>query len=237
VKKEIKMKKIAICLMAMAGVSLIISLAPCLAPMQSEALAQDARKVLVVPREGYSNDLDLMISKELNVMLAMLKEAGYQTVIATTSGVSIISPTTTIKPDLILSEVKIEDYAGVIMPCMAVGMYPGPPVSSETVSIVKQALAAGKPVAAATGSAIVLAEAGLLKGKEYAYNGNPLEASERRNRTDSRFVGGIYKGDGVVQDGNIITSGVCPSTSERFNLPDRTVDITSAFIASLSRKK
>lgn len=231
------MKKISIGLGVLYGVALILSLIVYFSPIQSQAFAQDSKKVLIIPREGYSNDLDLMISKELNVMLAMLKEAGYQTVIATTSGVSIISPATTIKPDLILSEVKIEDYAGVIMPCMAVGMYPGPPVSSETVSIVKQALTAGKPVAAATGSAIILAEAGLLKGKEYAYNGNPLEVSGRRTRTDSRFVGGIYKGDGVVQDGNIITSGVCPSTSKRFNLPDRTVDITNAFIASLSRKK
>ena len=107
----------------------------------------------------------------------MLKEAGYQTTIATTSGVAIISPTTTIKPDLILSAVKVDDYAGVIMPCMGVGNSPGPPVSPEAVSIVKQTLAAGKPVAAATGSVVILAEAGVLKGKEYAYTSNPLETT------------------------------------------------------------
>jgi putative intracellular protease/amidase len=237
VKKETEMKKIETWLVALVGVAFIFSLAPFFAPMQSEALAQDARKVLIIPREGYSQDLDLMISKELNVMLAMLKEAGYQTTIATTSGASIISPTTTIKPDLILSAVKVDDYAGVIMPCMAVGMFPGPPVSPETVSIVKQVLAAGKPVAAPTGSVIILAEAGILKGKEYAYSRNPLETTATQTRTDSRFAGGIFKGVGVVQDGNIITSGACPFIAKAFNMKDCTTEITNVFVASLSSKK
>jgi putative intracellular protease/amidase len=236
-EKETKMKKIAIWFTIFVGLTMIVSLSPCFAPIQSEALAQDARKVLVIPREGYSQDLDLMISKEFNVILAMLKKAGYQTTIATTSGASIISPTTTIKPDLILSAVKVDEYAGVIMPCMAVGMYPGPPVSPETVSIVKQALAADKPVAAATGSVIILADAGLLKGKEYAYAGNPLETTENRKRTDSRFDGGIFKGVGVVQDGNIITSGACPYMAKAYNMKDCTTEITNVFVSSLSSKK
>jgi len=237
VKKETKMKRIARWLMALMGVTNIFSLALCFSPIQSEAVAQDTQKVLIIPREGYSQDLDLMISKELNVMVAIVKEAGYQTTIATTSGMDIISPTTTIKPDLILSAVKIDDYAGIIMPCMAVGMYPGPPVSQETVSIVKQALTAGKPVAASVGSVIILAEAGILKGKEYAYAGNPLETTAIRTITDSRFAGGVYKGVGVVQDGNIITSGACPYLAKRFNLRDCTTEITNAFVASLSTKK
>ena len=48
---------------------------------------------------------------------------------------------------------------------MAVGGFPGPPVSSEVIAIVKKALAEGKPVAASTFSGIILAEAGVLKGK------------------------------------------------------------------------
>jgi putative intracellular protease/amidase len=231
------MKKITLWFSVFVGLTMIVSLSPYFAPIQSVALAQDARKVLIIPREGYSQDLDLMITKELGVMTSIIKEAGYKTTIATASGMAIISPAATIKPDLILSAVKVDDYAGVIMPCMAVGMYPGPPVSPETVSIVKQALAAGKPVAAATGSVIILADAGLLKGKAYAYYGNPLETTATRTRTDSRFTGGIYKGEGVVQDGNIITSGACPYMAKVANLKDCTTEIANVFVASLSSKK
>ena len=61
---------------------------------------------------------------------------------------------------------KVADYAGFIMPCMAVGLFPGPPVAPEAVAIVKQAVAEGKPVAAQFGSVIILAQAGVLKGKK-----------------------------------------------------------------------
>jgi len=231
------MKKITLWFSVFVGLTMVVSLPVYFPPIHSEVFAQDVRKVLIIPREGYSQDLDLMITKELGVMTSIIKEAGYQTTIATASGMAIISPTTTIKPDLLLSEVKVNDYAGVIMPCMAVGMYPGPPISPETVSIVKQTLAAGKPVAAATGSVIILADAGLLKGKEYAYAGNPLETNPYRSRTDSRFAGGTYKGSGVVQDGNIITSGACPYMAKNFNMKDCTTEITNVFVATLSGKK
>jgi putative intracellular protease/amidase len=39
----------------------------------------------------------------------------------------------------------------------------------QTAAIVKKSLDDGKPVAAAANSSIILAEAGLLKGKKYAY--------------------------------------------------------------------
>jgi hypothetical protein len=46
---------------------------------------------------------------------------------------------------------------------MAVGWFPGPVVSSETVSIMKKVLADGKPVAASANASIILAEASLFK--------------------------------------------------------------------------
>ncbi len=163
--------------------------------------------------------------------------------------------------DLILAEVKVDDYAGIIMPCMGAGMYPEPPVSPEAIAIVKQAVADGKPVATQRGSVNIMMEAGVLKGKRvisfgrtaiyqniiltgirdsnekrYGYAGNSLKASSNRKRTDSRFAGGQYGSLGDAQDGKIITSGVCPLTAKVSKLEDGTTELTQTFIDTLAGK-
>lgn len=140
----------------------------------SQAFGQSARKVLMIPREGYSMDLDLMLKMDVGVMTILLKKAGFQVDVGTDSGQDILGPTEKIEKVMRLSEIKLDDYVGIIMSCMAVGMYPGPPVSPQTVALVKRALAEGKPVAATANSSIILAEAGVLKGKRYAYITDPL---------------------------------------------------------------
>ena len=202
----------------------------------SQAFGQSARKVLMIPREGYSIELDLMIKMEVGVMNILLKGAGFQVDVATTSGQPILGPTEKIEKVSRLSEINLNDYVGIIMPCMAVGMYPGPPVSPQTVALVKRALAEGKPVAAGANSSIILAEAGLLKGKRYAYITDPLKTTETWTRTDPRFEGGIYSGPGVVQDGKIITSGVCPTLERLFAVQNGTVELTQKFIAAIGPK-
>jgi len=203
----------------------------------AEAFGQSGRKVLMIAREGYSTDLDLMIKNEVGVMTTLLKEAGFEVDIASTSGQPILGPTQKIEKVLRLSEIKSADYVGIIMPCMAVGMFPGPPVSPEAVAIVKKSLADGKPVAAAANATIILAEGGILKGKKYAYATDPLNpGKEWPKRTDQRFQGGIYSGAGVVQDGKIITSGVCPTLDKLGLGKNETVELTQKFIAALGSK-
>ncbi len=122
------------------------------------------------------------------------------------------------------------------MPCMGVGGIPGPPVAPETVAIVKQAIAEGKPVAAQFGSVIILAQAGVLKGKKYATVSNPLKTTPRRSFIDHRFDGAIHSGFGVVQDGNIITSGICPLLERAYGFPDGTTELARKFIAQIKKK-
>jgi putative intracellular protease/amidase len=223
------MKRISIFVAIMVMIAIAIS-------FSSEAFGQSGRKVLMIPREGYSTDLDLMIKMEVGVMNILLKKAGFEVDIATTSGANILGPTQKIEKVLRLSEIKLDNYVGVIMPCMAVGMFPGPPVSPEAVAVVKKALADGKPVAAAANSSIILAEAGVLKGKKYAFLVDPLETTETRKRTDPRFVGAIYNGPGVVQDGKIITSGVCPNLERVYAMPNGTIELTEKLIAAIGPK-
>ena len=158
------------------GVVSFLAFFPATGP--SEAFGQNNRKVLMVLREGYSTDIDLAIKMEVGVMTKLLKNAGFDVDIATTSGQSILGPTQKIENVLRLSEINLDNYVGVIMPCMAVGMFPGPPVSPEAVAVVKKTLAEGKPVAAASNASIILADAGVLKGKKYAYYEDPLKTSK-----------------------------------------------------------
>lgn len=219
----------------MKRISFMVGILLSLMMISAIAEAQSISQVLLIPREGESSNLDFMLAKEVGVMTELLQKAGFKVVVANVSGQPIEGLIRKLKPDLKLSEVKVDDYAGVILACMAVGLFPGPPVSPAAVSIVKQAIAKGKPVAAVLGAVYILAEAGALKGKRYAFVDDPLNPLPHPK--DSRFEGAIYSGSGVVQDGNIITSGVCPFMEGLAGMHDCTPELTRAFIAKLGRKK
>jgi putative intracellular protease/amidase len=217
-------------------VAIAIFMTVCFSLIPTKAVAQSRPKVLLIPREGYSANLEYMLRKEVWPMRLMLMRAGFQVVVATASGFHIVSSGRDLIPDLRLDQVNVADYVGFIMPCMAVGGIPGPPVAPEAVAIVKQAVAEGKPVASQFGSTIILAQAGVLKGKKYAFFTNPLKPTPRRKHIDPRFTDAIYSGRGVVQDGNIITSGTCPMLERAFGAPDGTPKLTQTFIAELKKK-
>jgi putative intracellular protease/amidase len=197
--------------------------------LESEVYGQNAGKVLMFLREGYSVDLDFMLKMEVGVMNILLKRAGFQVDVATSSGHPIAGPTEKIEKVMTLSEIKLDDYVGVILPCMSIGNVP---VAPEAFAAVKKVLGDGKPVAAALGSVGILAEAGLLKGKKYALLDDPL----KRKRPDLRFIDAIYSGPGVIQDGKIITAGGCPAAEKLLGLQNRTVELTQTFIAAIGSK-
>ena len=197
-------------------------------------------KVLMIPREGVSQDLDLMISMEVGVMTKLLTSAGYKVDIATASGYPIVGATQRIAGVVRLQDVNVNEYAGIIMPCMAVGLFPGPPVAPEAVAVVKKALADGKHVAAELGAINVLAEAGVLKGKRYAYFRDPLKTDQEWTSADPRFEGAVYTGMGIVHDGEIITCGVCPNIersygwgNDPYDPENGPVKLTKEFITAL----
>jgi len=194
--------------------------------MKNEAQASEHKpKVLLFIRKGFSHDIELMLTQEVGVMTSMLEEAGFEVIVATASGESIEAPTTKLMPDLELADVKVNDYAGIIMPCMAKGdMFFGWHASPEEISLVKEAVAQGKPVAAQRGAIVILAEAGALVGKKYTY--------DRDLQSFDSFVGAIYSGDGVIRDGNIATSTNCPYMA-RYGYDDGTSELTKIFIETI----
>ncbi len=195
------------------------SLAKIQAAMAAQAKSALPKKVLLIAKEA-SNVMEFMLTQEVGVMMSMLEKAGLKVVVASPSGQPITGGTTTLKPDMKLGDVKVEDYAGFIIPCMAIEN--GPP---EAVEIVRKAASLGKPIAAQNGSVIlILAKAGVLSGKQFAvYPGY-----------EKYIPQGIYKGGGVIQDGNLITSGSCPNTARAGTHPDTTTELTQKFIATLA---
>jgi putative intracellular protease/amidase len=174
-------------------------------------------------------DLEYMLKKEVGVMKGTLEKSGYTVIVATLDGSSFAAGSTTVKADIKLADAKIAEYAGFILPCLSVPSYPAPPeVSPDAIALVKNAVSAGKPVAAQTGSLWTLAEAGVLKGKKYAY------AFEEKS---PYFEGATFAGTGVVRDGLILTSGYCPFMALKMNVKDGTEQLALAFAEAMKEKK
>jgi putative intracellular protease/amidase len=192
--------------------------------------AQNNPKVLLFMRNAEKvGDLEYMLKKEVGVMKDTLEKSGYMVVVATLNGSSFTAGSTTVKADIKLADAKIADYAGFILPCLSVPSYPAPPeISPEAIALVQNAVSAGKPVAAQTGSLWTLAKAGLLKGKKYAY------AMEEKN---ALFAEATFAGTGVVKDGLIHTSGYCPYMALKMNVKDGTEQLTLAFVAAMKEGK
>ncbi len=194
---------------------------------QQTVVAQDTPKVLLFITDG-SPELEFRLTKEVGVMKKILEQSGIKVDIATVSGESISIGSVKLDTVLKLANVNADDYSGFILPCMGFIERRDVP---EMVAIVEKAVEAGKPVAAQFGGVVYLARAGVLKGKKYSY-GREVDLNMA-----PEFKGGIYSGTGIVQDGNIITSGVYPSWAREEGLKDGTPDLTQALIEAIKAKQ
>jgi hypothetical protein len=122
-----------------------------------------------------------------------------------------------------MSDVDISDYVGIIMPCMTHETYS--PVSPEAIRLVKEAVTQGMPVAAQYAPVFTLWEAGVLESKKFT---GPLTVAPAGHE--------YYMGYGVVQDGNIITSGRCPLSAKDSGQPDGTPELTRLFIKAIKEQ-
>jgi transcriptional regulator GlxA family with amidase domain len=96
----------------------------------------------------------------------------------------------------------------------------------DLAAVIKNAAAKGKIIAAQNGGVTMLAKAGVLSGKKYA----------AVNVATMDFKDGIYSGSGVVGDGTIITSGICPGMGSLFNgMQDGTPRLMELLLAALKQ--
>ncbi|MGE5401639.1 MAG: DJ-1/PfpI family protein [Ignavibacteriales bacterium] len=200
---------------------ILLNLTVGLQQAQASILRQKSdTKVLLIARDS-SLMLEFMLKNEVSVMISMLKEAGYNVVVASISGKTLKAGSETLTPDLKLADVKVEDYAGFVIPGMASEDFDPKTNEPEAVEIVKKAAALGKPIAAQLSGVGILGAAGVLKGKMFAMD--PV--------LKDMVPDGIYMGSGVVQDGNIVTSGTCPWMAEMSGRKDGTPELIQRLIA------
>jgi putative intracellular protease/amidase len=183
---------------------------------------KSAPKVLLFIKEG-SSQLEYMLTNEVGKMSELIKQAGFDVIITTISGEELKEGSISIKPALKLKDVNINDYEGIILPCMTLDLS-----SPEMIALVRSAADKGKPVAAQAGSVVILAKAGLLTGKKYALN---IDAGDNPD-----FAGAVYGGKGVVKDGIIITSGTCPWLAKQTGDKDGTPELTKIFTEAIKSK-
>jgi len=188
-----------------------------------DTLEAQETKVLMVVKEGPSLDLALMLTAEVEVMRNVLESVGFDVVVASPSGQPLVAGGTTVTPEIRIADADMDDYAGIILPCMANEEEPSLPAAE---ALVRAAVVAGKPVAAQTGSVITLARSGVLAGKRFAYIDELV--------ADIPELEGLeHVGQGIVRDGTIITSGVCPYAAREMGLEDGTQALVGAFIEQL----
>ncbi|MFN4132938.1 MAG: DJ-1/PfpI family protein [Candidatus Hadarchaeales archaeon] len=148
------------------------------------------KALLIIAPENF-RDEELFHTKE------ELEAAGVKTTIASTKSKARGMLGRTATADLRLSEVKVEDYDAIIF----VGGS-GSSVyfnDSTALSIAKEAFAKNKIVAAICIAPVILANAGVLKGKSATvWNG---EFMEKIVDGGAKFVGRT-----VVVDGNVVTA-------------------------------
>jgi hypothetical protein len=179
-------------------------------------------KVLIVLRET-SDDMNMMIANEIVPIRNLIMKAGFSVDMASETKTVLGSGSSTIKPNIRLADVKLNNYVGIVVPCMAAGGTPKA-LPLTAIQIVKQANSMGLPIAAQQSGVEILAKAGVLKGKKYAYV------------SDSDLVpDGTHAGIGVVRDGTIITSGACPFLHAAEGLKDGTQEMTEGFIKMIRR--
>jgi putative intracellular protease/amidase len=183
-------------------------------------------KVLLFIKDG-SAQLEYMLTHEVGTMSRILKKSGFEITIATISGAVLKTDSITLTPNLKLGEVNADDYASFILPCMAVDS-----VNPEAINFVKKVVDKGKPIAAQLGSVLILAKAGVLNGKKFAF----IDEKDINANMYLEFNSGVFSGIGVVQDGIIITSGTCPWCSKIFGHKDGTAELTQDLINVMKAK-
>jgi len=152
-------------------------------------------KVLIVATDGFEES-------ELFGPLQILRDRGAEVKLASPDLKPIQAtvhddPGKTIRPDLTIEDVRVEDYDALILP----GGVRNPDqlrTSKAAIDLIRAFANAGKPVAAICHGPWLLVEADLLRGR--------TATSWPSIRTDMKNAGAIVVDQPAVTDGNIVTS-------------------------------
>ena len=204
---------------------LLLSIVGLAIPLSS-ASAQDKPVVLMIargadPPQGEAS-LKIAIDKEVSAIISKLNALGYAVDVASDDGKDIIVQGSTLKVDKKLSDVEAANYVGVIVPCMVHVNVP-----PDAVKILQNMQSRNLPVAAQNGGVLVLDAAGLLKGRNYSISPALKGLVHEREA--------VLKDPGVVRDGEVVTSAICPNFSQATGMKDETDELVTTFAAMLKK--
>ena len=184
----------------LAGVLVLLLLFPfgC-KKKEAQAPLAGVKVAMIIAAEDF-RDEELLKPKEL------LEAQGVKVVlVSTTKDEARGMLGTKVKPDLLLSELKVEDYAAIVLVGgVGASQYWDDPLAHK---ICREALEKGKILGAICIAPVTLANAGVLAGKKAT-----VFAAEAEKL---RAKGAIYTGAKVERDGNLITASG-PEAAEDF---------------------
>jgi hypothetical protein len=178
-------------------------------------------KVLILLRET-SDDMNMMIENEIRPIEKALTKAGYIVETTSENRTEIGTGNSRMKSQFSISSVNIEKYIGLVIPCMAAGGTKNE-IPIGAIDLIINANKRGIALAAQQSGVLLLGKAGILMNKKFAI----VEGSK------DLIEGGIYQGTGVVQDGYITTSGICPYLHSASGAKDGTLAMIKLFITQL----
>lgn len=157
-------------------------------------------KVLMIIAPERFRDEELFVTQE------ELENAGHTIVIASIAkGICPGSRGGFATSSLTLAEIQVENYDAVVF--VGGGGSKVYFANSDALRIAKEMYAKGKVTTAICLAPVILANAGVLKGKNATVAGTEAKTIESK--------GAIYTGPGVMVDGNIVT-GNAPKSSRLF---------------------
>jgi 4-methyl-5(b-hydroxyethyl)-thiazole monophosphate biosynthesis len=168
--------------------------------------------------------MNMMIENEFNPINAALTKAGYVVETASENGKEIGTGNSKTKVLNRIDSINIKKYIGIIIPCMAAGGTENE-IPNGAIDIIIKGNKQGLIIAAQQSGVLLLEKAGILKNKKYAI----VEESK------DEIPDGIYQGTGVVQDGNIITSGICPYLNSTTGAKDGTLEMINLYIQQINK--
>jgi len=148
--------------------------------------------------------------EELSHPMQIIRAAGFQTVIASTSmneAKGMLGAR--VKPDILVSNASMKDYAAVVFiggQGVETNDLPG---NADVVRLAREANSSGKVVAAVCIAPRILASAGIVKGRRVTSFADDETVSSLKR------AGANYTGRGVEVDGRMITADG-PSSAREF---------------------
>ena len=176
--------------------------------------AEGPVRVLMILREA-SADMEFMIENEVNPMLELLQEVGFAVDMADASGAPIIDGQAELTPDLKLSDANIDNYAGIVIPCMEAGESAGN-TPEAGIKLMKQAWEQGKLIAAQHSLEMV----GAARLVSLFGSDSPVAWS-----------------GGVVVYKNLITSGNCPYMAKKKSESTDTEALIKCFVNMVKKQQ